>query len=254
MDTVRATGTGPGVLAIFWLGQAGFIIKTPAGKLVTIDPYLSDYCERAANFKRIMLAVMPPEELETDFLFMTHSHPDHYDADLVESMKAKKTVKLFGPESCRVLAAETGIGPDRFTLLREGQIEKLGEFDVIPVKADHGDLAPDALGLIFDFGFVKIYFAGDTAYSPDVLKKVYEIKPDIALLPINGEYGNLDAAQALRLAGEIGAKIMIPCHFWTFIEHGARPVELIRTAEKEASKLEIAILAQGEGYLYGQGQ
>ena len=30
-------------LALFWLGQAGFLIKTPAGRAIAIDPYFSDY-------------------------------------------------------------------------------------------------------------------------------------------------------------------------------------------------------------------
>jgi L-ascorbate 6-phosphate lactonase len=254
MENVMETKTGPGKLAIFWLGQAGFMIRTPQGKLIAIDPYLSNFCESLIGFKRIMLSVLPPEELETDYLFLSHDHPDHFDADLMELLKYKGNIGIFGPESCRKAVENAGIPSDRFTLLREGQIEKLGEFSVIPVKADHGELAPDAQGFVFDFGFAKVYFAGDTAYSPDKLRKVFEIRPEIALLPINGEYGNLNAAEAVKLSGEIGAKVLIPCHFWTFIEHGALPVELKRAMEQQASAAEILILAQGEGYLYEHGK
>lgn len=250
MESVRAAETGPGTICVFWLGQAGFIVKTPLGKLIAIDPYLSDYCEHAVGFKRIMLSVIPPEELEADFLFVSHEHGDHFDADLFRILSAKEAIRILGPESCRKPVGEAGIPPERFTLLVENQTMDFGEFKVIPVKADHGDLSPDALGFIFDFGFTRVYFAGDTAYSPDKLRKVFEVRPEIALLPINGEYGNLDPAEAIKLAGEIGAKVLIPCHYWTFIEHGSYPLGLKREAERPDTAVKPVFLAQGEGYLY----
>jgi L-ascorbate 6-phosphate lactonase len=35
-------------LAVWWLGQMSFILKSPAGKIVAIDPYLSNSCRQAA--------------------------------------------------------------------------------------------------------------------------------------------------------------------------------------------------------------
>ncbi len=48
----------PGSLAIFWIAQAGFVYKTPGGKIVYIDPYLSNYVSRTLGhlyygFKRL---------------------------------------------------------------------------------------------------------------------------------------------------------------------------------------------------------
>jgi L-ascorbate 6-phosphate lactonase len=44
MPGLRAHATPPGALTLWWLGQAGFILKSPAGKIVALDPYLSDSC------------------------------------------------------------------------------------------------------------------------------------------------------------------------------------------------------------------
>jgi len=41
-------------LAMYWLSQAGFAFKTSKGKIVLIDPYLSDVVERLIGFKRMM--------------------------------------------------------------------------------------------------------------------------------------------------------------------------------------------------------
>jgi len=47
---VQATQVPVGHLAIFWLGQAGFVYKTPANRVIYIDPYLSDL--RPPSFTR----------------------------------------------------------------------------------------------------------------------------------------------------------------------------------------------------------
>ncbi len=250
METVRATVTGSCTLGIFWLGQAGFILKTPAGAVIAIDPYLSDSCERLVGYKRIMRPVLCPEELEADYLFISHEHPDHFDEDLIAVLKEGEQPKLFGPPTCREKAVAAGMKQERFVCLEEDRPIRFDEFVLLPVKADHGEACADALGFILDFGFVKIYFAGDTAFSPEMLKTVYACRPEIALLPINGEFGNLNPAEAAQLAGEIGARVLLPCHFWTFVEHGACPLQLMNIMERELPHVQLLFLAQGEGYIY----
>jgi L-ascorbate 6-phosphate lactonase len=250
MNNVKAIRVEKNTLAIFWLGQAGFLIKTPKGSLIAIDPYLSDYCEQLVGFKRIMLPVLCPDEFNADYLFVSHEHPDHFDVDLIRQLKQRESLKIFGPDECEKIAMKNGIYLDNFILLEENKPVDLGECILLPVKADHGEQSPKALGFIFDFGFIKVYFAGDTAYSPDKLKRVYESKPEIALLPINGEYGNLNSEEAARLAKEIGAKVVIPCHYWTFIEHGSYPLHLKKIMEEEMPEIKLVFLAQGECYTY----
>lgn len=231
MDFVRGVRTGRGALSIFWLGQAGFLFKTPGGRLVAVDPYLSDCCERIAGFRRITPPALPVSEFEADELFCSHEHPDHFDADLISGWKDRSEARVFGPAPCAALAREAGLPEARFVHLREGYAVDLGEYSVLPVKADHGALSPDALGFVFDFGFVRVYFSGDTAYSPGALRHALERRAEIALLPVNGEFGNLDARDALRLARDAGAGALIPCHYWTFVEHGSNPLELLRAAD-----------------------
>lgn len=43
--------------------------------------------------------------------------------------------------------------------------------------------------------------------------------PQLAILPINGAYGNLDPVEAACYAKIIKSGITMPCHFWTFIEY-----------------------------------
>ena len=45
---------------------------------------------------------------------------------------------------------------------------------------------------------------------------VAEYGVDVAFVPINGKHGNMDGADAARLAYEAGAMIAIPCHYEMF--------------------------------------
>ena len=66
-------------LGLWWLGQAGFVFKTPAGKIVYLDPYLSDAVERLFGFKRLSLPPIAAEEVRADLVVLTHEHADHLD-------------------------------------------------------------------------------------------------------------------------------------------------------------------------------
>jgi L-ascorbate metabolism protein UlaG (beta-lactamase superfamily) len=64
-------------------------------------------------------------------------------------------------------------------------------------------------------------------------EKLRPFDTDVALLPINGRApelrvpGNLFGREAAQLAKDIGAKLVIPCHFEMFEFNSASPDEFI---------------------------
>ena len=42
LDEIATTSPAPGILAVWWLGQSGYVIKSRSG-LIVIDPYLSEH-------------------------------------------------------------------------------------------------------------------------------------------------------------------------------------------------------------------
>lgn len=42
-EKISQTKVKPGSLAVCWLAQAGFVFKTSDGKIIYVDPYLTDY-------------------------------------------------------------------------------------------------------------------------------------------------------------------------------------------------------------------
>ena len=39
---IRHVTVAPGTVTLWWLYQAGIVVKTPGGTVVVVDPYLSD--------------------------------------------------------------------------------------------------------------------------------------------------------------------------------------------------------------------
>ncbi len=63
-------------------------------------------------------------------------------------------------------------------------------------------------------------------------------RPDIAILPINGDRperrvaGNFDGKEAAQLAKDIGAKIVIPCHYDMFEFNTVKPDLFIKSCDE----------------------
>lgn len=255
MQRVSQTSVSKGKVAIFWLGQAGFLLKTHEQHTVMIDPYFSEYVERlfpemGQGFKRLMPPPCRAEEVNADVLLISHEHADHFDMDSFPLLMGNGKTQVFTSENVAAQIKTMGQNMAHVTALRKGEsVQILPECKLRAVDCDHGDLAPDALGFLLDFGFETIYFAGDTALTLGRLDAALLAKPEIALLPINGAFGNLNGVLAARYAAMLHSKVLIPCHFWTFPLHHGDPQELIDAMDNEAPGVELHLLCQGESYV-----
>lgn len=246
-------------IAIGWLGQAGFVFKTPNGQLVYIDPYLSDYCQKVEGneivAKRLIPTPMEIDEIKEGLIIVTHAHEDHADPELiVHAFRNCPKVELAGPISCIDQMRKLGVSNERMRLLKDGQTYNFDDFSLAVVYADHGQLEPDAIGVVVETDGVRIYHTGDTCYCPEKMAKVIDVKPDIIIPCINGTYGNLSAVEAAKLANDVGARIAIPSHYWFFICQNTRadctPAAFLEACEKFAPETVPEIMAIGELYVY----
>jgi L-ascorbate metabolism protein UlaG (beta-lactamase superfamily) len=105
---------------------------------------------------------------------------------------------------------------------------EIGGFRISAVASAHESVEVDAvgrcryLGYVIEFGGWAVYHSGDTVLHPGLAKSLRPFRIDIALLPINGRSperrvaGNLNAREAAWLGREIGARMVIPCHYDMF--------------------------------------
>lgn len=100
LQQVRKHQTLAGHVTMWWLGQAGFFIKSPGGTVLALDPYPSNSCKAIGDkhgfdMDRLVPPPLDPTELAgVDAYVMTHSHQDHCDP---ETIAASRTAGGRGP-------------------------------------------------------------------------------------------------------------------------------------------------------------
>jgi len=269
IEEIRATRVNENELAIFWLWQNSFILKTNKGTLIAIDPYFSHSVNKYENPDTNYVhpeIPMRPEETLVDYVFCTHDHLDHTDPDTLPiiAKSSPKTKFLGTPESCNHFL-KMGVPQDNVIRLDAKVTIELADFKVTPVYSipestirlwgkTTGRTMTTHYGYIFDFDFVKLYNMGDS--SPDVvkdpmkiLKDVIPFSPEIAILPIIGDIRDRKPEDAFAFAKIIRPKIVIPCHYGCFATRTIDPQIFAELFRDEPEIKPIIIEPKGK-YVY----
>ena len=227
-------------------GQAGFILKLENGYRIGIDLYLSDCCNRYFGLKRLMPYVFNPAELDLDLLIATHAHYDHFDPDSIPIIMANNKTELVCACDCKEEADRLNLDSSRISYLKVDGIFENTDVKITAIPCDHGDEAPEAIGLLIEADSKRIYIAGDTCFRQDTLTLPELFNPDVFIMPINGAFGNLNETEGAQAAGIIQAKLTIPCHFWNFAEHFGRPYLFVEEMDEKYPNLKYNLMRVGE--------
>lgn len=213
---IQALQVRPGTAAMVWLGQASFLLKSPEGVIVMIDPYLTDWGETQWGMKRVIPPPIDPAKIMPDLLLITHWHEDHLDAPLIKQWAAQGPAGHFvGPLTCTVRASAWGWPPDQVHQLETGGEFRERDVTVRPTFARHHvPMAPagDEIGFLIDIGNVRIWNVGDTEYDAR-LRAMKDESIDVAFVPINGVGGNMNAEEAALLMKTVSPRVAIPMHY-----------------------------------------
>jgi L-ascorbate metabolism protein UlaG (beta-lactamase superfamily) len=262
---IRAADRRDGGFRLWWLGQSGFLLQWQ-GTHVLLDPYLSDsltrkYSQTDKPHVRMTELVIDPAELTfVDIATSSHNHTDHLDADTLGPILARnQLLKLVIPEANRAFVAERlKIRPAMPIGLDDGITIELSGIRFSGVASAHETVERDdqgqvkALGYVLQFGDWSLYHSGDTLRYDGMAEKLRPFAVDVALLPINGRAperhvaGNLSGPEAAQLARDIGAKLVIPCHFEMFEFNTATPDGFVDTCRRLGQP--VRILRCGERY------
>ena len=237
-----ATARREAGLHLWWLGQSGFLLLYE-DRCVLLDPYLSDsltekYAQTDKPHVRMTRRVVDPRRL--DFLSVvtsSHSHTDHLDPQTLKPLlEVNRDLKLIVPEATRHLVAERLNIPVAQPIgLDDGVSVTVEGVEFTGVPAAHETLDRDGdghcqyLGYVLRIGPWTVYHSGDTVPYDGMVDRLREFAIDLALLPINGRSperrvaGNLSGPEAARLAHEIGARLVVPCHYEMFEFNTASP-------------------------------
>lgn len=242
LKDIRQDATPPDGFRMWWLGQSGFLIQW-SSRHCLLDPYLSDsltvkYAQTDKPHTRMSELVIDPRQLDmVDVASSSHNHTDHLDAHTLGPLRAANpNMALIIPEANRSFVQERlDCGMDWPVGLSDGAEATVKGFNFIGIPASHENLDTDTrgchkyMGYVIKFGKWTVYHSGDTLLFDGLLERLRPWNVDVAMLPINGRdpvrrvAGNLNGPQAARLAYDIGAKIVIPCHYDMFTFNTASP-------------------------------
>jgi L-ascorbate metabolism protein UlaG (beta-lactamase superfamily) len=210
-------------VSVTWLGHAAFMIDSPGGKRIYLDPWLSNpkAPEGAADVERM------------DILALTHGHNDH----VGESVELGKR---FGPKVVAIFELASWLEQQGVEGASSLGMNKGGTLEIDGIKftmtdavhssgfGENREYLGEPAGFVIEFeNGTKVYFAGDTAVHMDMqlIGRIYE--PDVAVLPVGDHFtmGPREAAVAVEL---LGVKRMLPTHWGTFDALTGTPEECKR--------------------------
>lgn len=232
---VQAAPRGRDQFHLWWLGQSGYLLAYDGAHLL-IDPYLSDsltqkYAQTEKPHVRMTERVVAPGRLDfVDVVTSSHGHTDHLDPQTLGPIveHARRAPSLLAPRAILDLVHQRW-GTQRVIPMNAGAQSAICPFGFTAVPAAHPELSVDDhgnhryLGYVIQFGQWTIYHSGDTMVYEGMVQALRPFGIDLAILPINGKVGNMNGQDAARLARDIGAGCVIPCHYEMFEFNSADP-------------------------------
>ncbi len=221
-------GTAAGAkVELLWLGQSAIRLTTPGGKVILIDPFITQNPKAPEHYKNL-------DNLgRIDLILVTHAHGDHLGDG--PALARKLHIPLIGPAGMSQSLIALGDLPQELALLmnKSGTVSPLGpNITISMVHAEHSSeldwvnpatgkheihAGGEPVGYIIQLenGF-RIYDMGDTGLFGDMKFIADYYRPDLVLAPIGGNYtmGPTEAAFAIRYW--LRPKYVLPFHYGTF--------------------------------------
>jgi len=246
-DDVRSTKIPSNHIAIWWIGQAGYIVKTPKGKVVFIDAYLS------GGSIRMVPPPLEPEEIDCDLYLCTHNHEDHADLKSISRINKKEDMTFVGPRNVVKSLLELGINRDNIREVNVGESVDLAGVKVrgtfcIPTD----DTVLDSIGFLLQTeDGITLYHSGDTGFH-DFLFYLSKYPIDVMMVCINGGFGNMGIDEAVKLTRYLRPRVIIPNHYGMFAFSTVDPVLFRNRLEGTRAEAPCKILEMGEKYVYAR--
>jgi L-ascorbate 6-phosphate lactonase len=241
---------------VTWLGQAGFRFEV-AGRCILVDPFFAEHEART----------YPPPSLDEyasgcDWVLVTHEHLDHLDPYSLREIAARSSaLTVVAPAPLEPQVREACPDAEFVGVARGDRVELAGAGSATVVPAIHGlepaDGYPDDprfVGYVLELDGVSLYHAGDTIAADSLLAALAPLRVDIALLPVNGRtyfrereglVGNLDVRDAVALATELGASVLVPYHWDLFKGNTEAPGRVVDAAVEAGAPFHIVTLSRG---------
>ncbi|GGM00489.1 MBL fold metallo-hydrolase [Nakamurella endophytica] len=227
---VRPSFPAAADLAVTWFGHASVLVEVD-GVRILADPVWGERVSPSATVgpRRLHPVPLPLADLPAvDAVVVSHDHYDHLDAPTVRELVRTQTAPFLVPLGVGAHLRRWGVPDDRIVELDWDGSTAVGPVTVTCTEARHfsgrGLRRNGTLWSSWAFAGPRhrVYFGGDTGYTPAFAEIGARLGPfDLTLLPI-GAYGDhwpdihVDPEQAWRMHGDLGGRVLVPIHWATF--------------------------------------
>jgi N-acyl-phosphatidylethanolamine-hydrolysing phospholipase D len=259
---LRANGTTP---TVTWIGHATLLVQL-AGVNVLTDPIWSDRASPVsfAGPRRLVPPGMRFEDLpRIHAVVISHDHYDHLDVATVERLAREHQPRFFVPLGMKEWLRDHGARDVVELDWWQSATFRGLTFTCTPAQHSSGrGLRDQNLRLWSSWvvvgGGKKVWFAGDTGYTPSLKEIGKRLGPfDLAAIPIGGysayerkHPNHVNPEEAVQLFEEENARLMVPIHFGTFDLNrepfAEPPTRLLKAALARGLEERIAILSTGQ--------
>jgi L-ascorbate metabolism protein UlaG (beta-lactamase superfamily) len=230
-----------------WFGQSATKITTVGGKVIMIDPWLTENPKTPPEYKNLDAIG------KIDIILVTHAHEDHL-GDGPELAK-KYNAPLWGPAGLDQSLQTLGILPPNLAprMGKGGTIQPFPGVKITQVHAEHSSelvwhnpatgkdethVGGEPVGFIIELenGF-RIYHMGDTSLFGDMKLIAEHYRPDLIMIPIGGHFVMNPQDAAFATKTYFKPKHAIPMHYGTSPFLVGTPAQYIKAMGKTPTKI-----------------
>ncbi len=248
-----------------WLGHSTVLIRIEGTTILT-DPVFSaraglNLGPFTVGVKRLVEPALrlPGAERNAiprpDLILLSHAHMDHFDLPSLRRLESHETGVLTASKTSDLLRVKRYGQVDE---LNWGETARFGELTVRAFEVNHwgarvqSDTWRGFNGYLIESPRYRVIFGGDTALT-GTFRQLRSSRPiDLAIMPI-GAYNpwiraHCTPEQALQMANDAGAEMILPVHHQTFElsrEPTFEPIERL-TAALAATPERLALSAIGQ--------
>ena len=247
-----------------WLGHSTVLLKIDGTVLIT-DPVFSrrvgiNIGPLTVGLKRLVAPALSYKELPpVDVVLLSHAHMDHLDLPSLRSLENSRTRVVTASKTKDLLRVRRFAGVDE---LRWGESARVAGLEVRAFEVRHwgARMQTDHFrgynGYLIDSPNHRILFGGDTAFTHAFRGLRSSRRIDLAIMPI-GAYdpwisSHCNPEQAVRMANDAGADLILPVHHQTFRLSREPRLEPIERLVNAASPERVALKAIGQEFHLGR--
>lgn len=249
---LQETEVSPGQLVLWYLGGAGYALKSAATTLL-IDPFIGP--GHPPEWTRLTPPLFTPGQVrDVNTVLLTHEHDDHTDPVALDAIRLRTEATLIGPKASVTIAKQHKWPYKRCQTLPHHATLVLDDLRITAVPM-HDPHAKGANGYVIECGKTTILHCGDSHYFPglEALTRRWSFTAICVSVACNppGKLVYMDECDAARAARDTKAQQLIVHHYDLWQGYELDPARVAVAASWYCPATQVIAAPLGEPLVFG---